>query len=327
MQAHQGSFRGGLAAAALLLLPGCNRHQSALAPFGEEAATIEVMTIVLVVGAVVVALAVAALMIWAVRLPADKLGLLQGERLILIAGGIIPAVVLLALLAYSLPAMRPRAVAPEDLSIAVTGEQFWWRVRYEPAGAAPLTDANEIRIPVGRTVRFKLMGGDVVHSFWIPGLAGKMDMIPGRENTLVVRATKPGVFRGQCTEFCGLSHALMAFDVIAMPADAFDAWLAGARSTPAGVDAAPGQALFAQHGCGGCHAIGGTDHAGTIGPDLTRMGARRSLGAGILAPTEANIASFIRHPEHHKPGVRMPAFPHMPEREALALARYLKALR
>ncbi|MBB4858344.1 cytochrome c oxidase subunit 2 [Novosphingobium chloroacetimidivorans] len=326
MRVRPGTIVKGLCGTALLFLSGCNRHQSALSPFGDDAARIQVMTVVLVAGAVVIGIAVAALMVWAVRLPANRLTLVGGERFILIAGGIVPSAVLLALLIYSLPAMRPRDVSPGDLNVAVTGEQFWWRVRYEPPGATPLTDANEIRIPVGRTVRLRLLGGDVIHSFWIPGLAGKVDMIPGRENTLVVRATRPGVFRGQCTEFCGLSHALMAFDVVAMPPEAFDAWLAGQQAAPARA-AAPGQALFAQHGCGGCHTIRGTEHAGTIGPDLTRMGARRSLGAGTLPPSEANIASFIRHPEHHKPGVRMPAFPHMPEREAMAIARYLKALR
>jgi cytochrome c oxidase subunit 2 len=326
MRVKTGKFSLGLWGAALLTLTGCNRHQSALAPFGEDAAEIQGITIVLVAGALVIATAVAALMIWAVRLPEDRLTLPGGERLILIAGGIIPAAVLVALLIYSLPAMVPRAVSASDLDVAVTGEQFWWRVRYGPPGAASVTDANEIRIPTDRTVRLRLLGGDVVHSFWIPGLAGKVDMIPGRENILVVRATKPGVFRGQCTEFCGLSHALMAFDVIAMPPDRFDDWIAGQKAALPR-SASPGLALFGQHGCGGCHTIRGTQHAGTIGPDLSRIGARRSLGAGILPPSEANIASFIRHPEHHKPGVRMPAFPHMPEREALAIAQYLKALR
>lgn len=326
MQARPGMFRGRLALAALPLLAACNRHQSALAPFGDDAAQIQVLTTVLVVGAAVIAIAVAALMIWAVRLPADRLSLIGGERLILVAGGAIPAVVLLALLAYSLPSMRPRDTSVGDLAVTVTGEQFWWRVQYQAPGTPPVTDANEIRVPTGRTVRLRLLAGDVVHSFWIPGLAGKVDMIPGRENTLVVRATKPGVFRGQCTEFCGLSHALMAFDVVAMSPDEFDAWLAQARSTSRTRETL-GLALFGQHGCGGCHAVRGTAHAGAIGPDLSRMGARRSLGAGILPPSEANIASFIRHPEHYKPGVRMPAFPHMPESEALAIARYLKALR
>jgi cytochrome c oxidase subunit 2 len=326
MRIGQCTLRGAPVAAVLFALGACNRHQSALAPFGEDAAQIQTITLVMVVGAVVIAGGVAALMIWAVRAPEGRIGLAGGERLIIIAGGIVPAVVLLALLMYSLPAMRPRAVASGDLKVTVTGEQFWWRVRYEPTGSPALVTANEIRVPVGRTVQFRLLGGDVVHSFWVPGLAGKMDMIPGRENLLAVRATKAGVFRGQCTELCGLSHALMAFDVVAMPPAAFDAWLAQQR-TPAQLSTSAGREQFAQQGCGGCHSIRGTEHAGTIGPDLSHFGQRRTLGAGTLAPTVANISSFIRHPERHKPGVRMPAFPHMTDAEARAIAQFLRELR
>ena len=183
----------------------------------------------MLVGAVIIAGAVALLMRHAIRAPEGAISHQKGMRLVLWLGGIIPTVVLMGLLAYSLPYMRPRPVAPADLQIAVDGEQFWWRVTYRPAGAPPVDSANEIRIPTGRTVAFRLTAGDVVHSFWIPGLAGKMDMIPGRTNDLIVRADKPGRYRGQCAEFCGLSHALMAFDVIAMPPAAFDAWLAGQR--------------------------------------------------------------------------------------------------
>lgn len=325
MRIGRSILRGTPALTALFALAACNRQQSALAPFGDDAAQIQTMTLVMVAGAVVIAVGVAALMVWAVRAPEGRLGLKGGERLILIGGGLIPTIVLLALLTYSLPAMRPRAVARGDLVVSVTGEQFWWRVRYEPAGAPLVVTANEIRIPVGRTVQFRLLGGDVIHSFWIPGLGGKIDMIPGRQNLLPVRATKPGVYRGQCTEFCGLSHALMAFDVVAMPPAAFDAWIAQQR-VPARAAASVGGALFGQQGCGGCHAIRGAGHAGMIGPDLSHFGARRTLGAGTLAPTEVNLASFIRHPEQHKPGVRMPAFPHLSVAEALAIAQYLRGL-
>jgi cytochrome c oxidase subunit II len=308
------------------LASACNRHQSALSPFGEEAAQIRTTTIVMVIGAIVVAAAVAGLMIWAMRAREGRIGLVGGERLILLAGGAVPAIVLIALLAYSLPTMRARPVAAGDLKVMVTGEQFWWRVRYEPNGAPPLTSANEIRVPVGRNVLFRLQGGDVIHSFWIPGLAGKTDMIPGRETLLAVRATRPGIFRGQCTEFCGLSHALMAFDVVAMPPAAFDAWLIRQRqaATPGTM---PGRALFARYGCGGCHAVAGTDQNGSIGPDLSHMGSRRTIAAGVLAPDAANIRQFIRHPERTKPGVRMPAFAHMPDADARAIAQYLQALR
>jgi cytochrome c oxidase subunit 2 len=307
---------------AVALLAGCNRHQSALVPFGEEAASTRTLTLVLLVAAVVIAAGMTLLIRHAIRARAESLDHRQGMRLVLWLGGIVPTVLLLTLLVASLPSMRPIPTGPADLTIDVTGEQFWWRVAYRPPNAAAVTSANELRLPVGRTVALKLSGGDVIHSFWVPGLAGKMDMIPGRTNTLVVRATKPGKFRGVCTEFCGLSHALMAFDVVAMEPAAFDAWLA-AEARPA----TAGNALFARYGCGGCHAIRGTAERGTIGPDLTHIGARTSLAAGILPMTTANLAGFVRHPEKTKPGVRMPAFASMPEADAVAIARYLQGLK
>ena len=307
------------------LLAGCNTHQSTLAPFGADAADIRHLFIIMLVGAIVIAGAVALLMRHAVRAPEGSIDHRRGMRIVLWLGGVIPTVVLLGLLAYSLPYMRPRPVSPADLTIAVDGEQFWWRVAYQPPGRPAIVSANEIRVPVGRTVAFKLTAGDVVHSFWIPGLAGKMDMIPGRTNTLVVRADKPGRYRGQCAEFCGLSHALMAFDVIAMPPAAFDAWLAN-EARPARPGDAAGARLFAANGCGGCHPVAGGTAPSGIGPDLTHFGARRTLAAGILPVTPANVAGFIRHPEKTKPGVRMPSFPQLSDDEALALARYLQGL-
>ncbi len=306
-------------------LASCNTHQSTLAPFGADAAEIRHLFIVMLVGAVIIAAGVALLMRHAVRAPEGALTHDKGMRLVLWLGGVIPATVLLALLAWSLPSMRPRTFGPADLQIAVEGEQFWWRVTYRPAGTPPVESANEVRIPVGRTVAFRLTAADVVHSFWIPGLAGKMDMIPGRTNTLVVRADKAGRYRGQCAEFCGLSHALMAMDVVAMEPAAFDAWLVRQRR-PASAAAGDGARAFAAYGCNACHTIRGTSASGGIGPDLTHVGGRPTLAAGILPMTTANLAAFLRHPERTKPGVRMPAFPQIPEQEALAIARYLKGL-
>ncbi len=321
-------IRASLGAAALLSLGACNQHQSALTVFGEEAATVRHLTVVMLVGAVVIAAGVAALMIAAVRAPEGRLTLSGGMRLVGWLGGVLPVVVLLGLLLYSLPAMRPLDVAKGDLRIAVEGEQFWWRVRYQPPGAAPVVTANEIRIPVGRTVQFDLTAGDVIHSFWIPGLAGKMDMIPGRTNRLVVRATKPGKFRGVCTEFCGLSHALMAFDVVAMEPAAFDTWLANERrpATP-GAATAAGARAFAANGCTGCHAIAGTPAAGLIGPDLTHIGSRTSLGAGTTPMTREALVRFIEDAPSVKPGARMPAYPQLSRQDAQAIAAYLESLK
>lgn len=281
----------------------------------------------MVLGATVIALAVAALMIVASRSPEGSIDHRQGMRLVLYAGGVLPTVVLLALLIATLPAMRPIRAAPGDLRIAVEGEQFWWRVRYLPAGQPPVDTANEIRVPVGRTVVFGLEAGDVLHSFWIPGLAGKVDMVPGRTNRLVVRATRAGRFRGQCAEFCGLSHALMAFDVVAMQPAAFDAWLATQRRPAAPAPAGDGARLFAAYGCGGCHQVRGAGQGRTIGPDLTHVGARHSLGAGIQPMTRANLVRFIREAPAVKPGARMPAYPQMNDPDAQAIAGWLEALK
>lgn len=318
------------AAACVLLLGGCNTHQSALAPFGLEARSTLTLTSVLTFGAVVIALGVALTFVLALRAPEGRLGHAGGMRLVLWLGAIVPTVVLTLLLVFALPAMRPIPSEAKDLRIHVEGEQFWWRVRYEDGGGAPLSSANEVRLPVGRTVVFELTATDVIHSFWIPGLAGKMDMIPGRTNRLVVKAEKPGTYRGVCAEFCGLSHALMAFDVIAMEPAAFDAWLASARQP---VRRAQGQraqdrgaALFSRNGCGACHTVAGTEHDARIGPDLSRFGERLTLGAGILKPTTANTAAFIRDPHAFKPGARMPAYAAMSEHDALLVAGWLKSL-
>ena len=278
----------------------------------------------MVLGAVVIALAVGALMVVAQRSREGAITHEQGMRLVLWAGGVVPTVVLLTLLIATLPAMRPIKVQPDDLRITVTGEQFWWRVRYQPAGQAAVDDSNEVRVPVGRDVELLLEAGDVLHSFWVPGLAGKVDMVPGRTNRLVVHATRAGRFRGQCAEFCGLSHALMAFEVVVMEPAAFDAWLA-ARRAPAAVGG-EGARLFAANGCGGCHSVAGVANA-TIGPDLTHLGDRPSLGAGMQRLTHANLVRFIRNAPEVKPGARMPAYPQMTTQDAATIARWLEQRR
>lgn len=308
-------------------LTACNAEQSTLHVFGAEAREVRQMALILTMSAAVIVAIMIILYLRAVRAPEGKLTHHDGMRMVLWLGAIGPTVILAALLIYALPAMRPRTSGPSDLVVRVDGEQFWWRVTYRPSGdVAQLLSANEIRIPVGRTVAFELTAQDVIHSFWIPGLAGKMDMIPGRTNRLVVKAEKVGRYRGVCAEFCGLSHALMAFDVIAMDGPDFDAWLSRSRSPSQGVTASQGAALFDAHGCGACHAIRGTAYDAKIGPDLSRFGERRTLGAGVLPPTFANMAAFIRSPQSAKPGARMPAYPQISAADAQVIALYLKGL-
>jgi cytochrome c oxidase subunit 2 len=179
-------------------------------------------------------------------------------------------------------------------------------------------------------VEFTLKSADVIHSFWLPSLGGKVDMIPGRVTRLRLMADRPGIFRGQCAEYCGGPHALMALEVVAMPAREFEEWLAWQASPaiePADASARSGAALFVASGCGACHAIRGTPAAGVIGPDLTHIGARRSVGVDTLPMTQANVKRFIVDGQHIKPGNDMPPFRIFSEEQLEALSAYLVGLR
>jgi len=200
---------------------------------------------------------------------------------------------------------RPPGATP--VTIEVTGRQWWWQVRYL-GGASEFTTANEIHIPVGQSVRLKLVGGDVIHSFWVPQLAGKMDAIPGQTNETWIEAATPGTYRGQCTEYCGLQHAHMAMLVVAESPARFRRWWAhqlAAPTFPHGA-AAVGQQDFQIH-CGGCHAVRGTQAAGALGPDLSHLKERQTLAAGTLANTAPNLTHWIADPQGIKPGSLMPA--------------------
>lgn len=319
-------LRRAAAVGCVALACGCEGVQSTFSSFGAEAESTLRITWAMVIAASLIAVGVLSLAVYAVRSTHARIDHRRGMQVILWVGAVGPTLVLTALLVYSLPTMRPLAAQPGGLRIAVEGEQFWWRVRYQSSSAETVETANEVRLPVGRTVTFELSSSDVIHSFWVPGLAGKMDMIPGRTNELVVRATRAGVFRGVCTEFCGLSHARMAFDVIAMDPGAFNAWLAELARPAPDVNAS-GQRLFADYGCGGCHVVRGHSAGTPIGPDLTHLGSRRSVGAGTLPMTAEAISTFIRDPSASKPGVLMPSFAEMPVEDANAIATYLAELR
>jgi len=282
-------------------------------------------------GAVVVWIGVAALTLYAVR--ARKFGNEARQAAMLIIGGgvVVPTVVLAALLVYGLAMLPPLlARAPEgSLKIAVTGEQWWWRVRYQPEEEGEVVLANEIRLPVGEPVEFLLDSPDVIHSFWIPPLGGKMDMIPGRQTRLALFPTRTGVFRGVCAEYCGASHALMAFSVVVMEKAAFEEWLARQRqpaAEPTEPAAREGRELFLVNGCSACHTIRGTGADGVVGPDLTHVGSRLSLGAGILPNDPATFAKWIARTHELKPAVTMPHFGMLPPDELHALAAYLESL-
>ena len=247
-------------------------------------------------------------------------------------GGVgLPVVVLSSLLMYSFLLVRePVPTAGDGLRIEVTGKQWWWEVLYFPPGAdEPVVSANEVRLPAGQPVEVLLRSTDVIHSFWIPNLAGKTDMIPGRVNRMVLQAEAPGVFRGQCAEYCGGPHALMAFYAVVMAPGEFELWLeheARPARSPEGEFLAEGKELFLASGCGACHTVRGTPADGQFGPDLTHVGGRLSLGAGILPNNVGTIAGWIADTQHIKPDNLMPSFNIFSGAELRALAGYLESL-
>jgi cytochrome c oxidase subunit 2 len=196
------------------------------------------------------------------------------------------------------------------LTLRLTASQWWWQVQYEDdQPSRVLTTANEIHIPVGEPVTIKLEATDVIHSFWVPELSGKEDLIPGRQNVITIEATAPGRYHGQCAEFCGLQHAHMALLVIAVPRPAFDAWreaqLAPAVE-PQDAEARLGRDVFLSQPCMMCHRIRGTTAGGRVAPELTHLGSRETLAAGTLPLTRGSLAAWIADPQAVKPGSNMP---------------------
>jgi cytochrome c oxidase subunit 2 len=218
----------------------------------------------------------------------------------------------------------------QALQIRVTGHQWWWEVQYRDSIAHNwVTTANEIHVPVGRPVVFELRSTDVIHSFWPPSLSQKRDLIPGNVNSLWFQADSPGVYRGQCLEFCGLQHAKMGFLVIADPPAEFAIWLEGQRDTaltPTDSVALRGQEVFLASTCPMCHAISGTPAGSRIGPDLTHLASRRTIASGTLPNTRGNLAGWILNPQTIKPGTRMPPNQFDPD-DLHALLSYLETLK
>ncbi|MER2534059.1 MAG: cytochrome c oxidase subunit II [Rhizobiaceae bacterium] len=305
--------------------------QSALDPAGEEASQVATLFWVMTVGGLAIWAFVVGFSLYASRWKRAPVSEASAGKVILLAGVVFPVTVLTALLSYALwlmPSLRPFGGAEQaGLRIEVVGNQFWWRVVYHAADGSAVVSANEIRMPVGERVEFSLASADMIHSFWIPSLGGKMDLIPGRTNRLSLLATKAGTYRGQCAEFCGVSHASMAFPVVVMEPAAFDAWLDARRApSPAAETGDPGQALFMREGCGNCHSVAGTPAAGTSGPDLSHVGSRLTIGAGLLRNDTDTLARFVAHATALKPGSQMPAYLGLPVEERAALAAWLKEL-
>ncbi len=296
-------------------------------PAGPYAGSIATLSWVLIAMAVAV-LGVVLAALWIALFGGASLKARLGGPTMVWAGGIVfPVVVLSALLIYGLSLTRnlTEPVPADAMRVRITGEMWWWRVAYlDGKGQPVMLDANELHIPAGRPVLVELESNDVIHSFWVPRLSGKLDMVPGRRNVLPIQADKPGVFAGQCAEYCGGPHALMGFVVVAHTPSEFDAWLAS-RRTPRPTIAMAGEALFRSTGCAACHRIAGTDANGYAGPDLTHVGSRRSLGAGILPNNRGTMMGWIGDSQSIKPGNRMPPYKMLSAQELQTLAAYLEA--
>lgn len=251
----------------------------------------------------------------------DRSDVPWGERFIIVAGVFLPFLILAGTYLFSLREMDRLSTDAEgsSLTIEIVGHDWWWEARY-PNGAVT---ANEIHIPVGEPVKVELTTVDVIHSFWVPRLQVKTDQVPGTVNQTWLQADSPGVYRGQCAEFCGLQHANMVFYIVAEPPDEFDEWVAH-EAEPARVTGLEGEDIFLDSSCAGCHTVRGTDADGELGPDLTHVSSRDTL-AGIIDNDRGNLMDFVRDPHDVKPGITMPAT-ELSEDELEAVVDYLLEL-
>lgn len=314
-------------------LGGCawNTPQTTLVARSDFARAIHDVYLIIAWAAVAIAAIVFAVLFWVVLRYRERAGgpsprQTRGHALLEIAWTIAPALVLLALAIPTIQVIfRTQGPAPPGaLDVTVRACQWWWEFRYPSLG---IVTANELHVPAGRPVALKLEGWDVIHSFWIPQLGGKRDVIPGRVNRLSFTADAPGEYLGQCAEFCGTSHANMRKRVIVETSEGFERWVTAQRAPatePSGL-AADGRGIYVRSACVGCHAITGLSW-GKLGPDLTHFGSRRTLAAGMFPATVENVAAWLEDPPALKPGVKMPALG-LTREQALAVATYLVSLK
>ena len=309
----------------------CSGPQSALAPAGADAADMAQLFfwMTAIFGVIWIAVIVLAMLLPRLHGLATDSG---GKWLIIGGGVILPLVVLSVLLVVGLASLRSTLRPGSDpLSLDIVGSQWFWRVRYHSASGRPVDAANEIRLPAGRRIEARVASTDVIHSFWIPAIAGKIDMIPGRINRVHLEPTRVGMYRGACAEFCGTSHARMNLVVIVMNSAEFDRWLEGEAR---GYDAAAasdavrrGQAAFFERGCNTCHTVRGTTALGVLGPDLTHLATRQSIAAGLLPMRADYLRHWIRNTVRVKPEARMPPFDALPDATLDDLVAFLEHLR
>lgn len=306
-----------------IAIAGCSSDHHVLSPAGPAARRVSLLGWGLIITATVVTILVFAILV-AALLPGERTLLRRiSDRGYLVGLGIVmPMVILLTVSGVTVAATNatPRE---GDLVIEVVGHQYWWEVRYP--GSRAIT-ANEIHIPAGRRVRLELRSDDVIHSFWVPSLAPKIDMIPGQTNHLVLEADEPGTYRGQCAEFCGAQHARMAMQVIADTPNRYEAWVreqAAPAQKAQGVD--DGRQTFLNQSCAGCHTVRGTEADGEVGPDLTHLASRRTLAALTIPNDREHLTDWVRDPQDIKDGAIMPTSVLSPS-QLEAVVDYLETL-
>jgi cytochrome c oxidase subunit 2 len=324
---------------ALLVGGACSPYQSVQNPAGPQAGRIYSLWVFLLVVAGVVFLVVVGTALFALRRagrrsePTPQDDITHRRQTQTVAAAVaVTAVILFVFFVYSLTTGRALASLPAKsaLTIEVTGRQWWWDVQYvDTVPSRRLVTANEIHVPVGVPVQIIATAHDVIHSFWVPNLHGKKDLIPGHTTAMWFQADTAGLYRGQCAEFCGLQHAKMAMWVVAEPREQYERWYAGQLQTPSDPTdslARAGQDVFVSKTCAMCHTVGGTLAGSRVGPDLTHVAGRRSIAAGSLSNTPANLATWIKNPQAVKPGSRMPAS-NLSESELNAVVAYLETLK
>lgn len=318
------------------LLAACSADlpQNTLAPAGENARIIADLFAWIFWWALGVFVVVEALLVYTViRFRQRSVQVMppqiHGHTRLEIAWTIAPVLVLASIAVPTVQALGQLSEPPSSnrLDVQVIAHQWWWEFHYPELG---VVTANEMHVPVGTVVNTRLNSADVLHSFWIPRLAGKLDIIPGRTNTMWFNANEPGIYLGQCAELCGLSHALMKFRVIAQPKEEFEGWVRDQKTAPPAPTgpAAGGAQVFVapQKLCVTCHTVAGTEAKAEVGPNLTHVGSRTTIAAGVLDNTPENLARWLRDPAAVKPGSKMPRLP-LTEQDISALVAYLGSLR
>ena len=304
-----------------------------LIPASQQARDIDLLFQVVLAISILIFLLVSGLILYCVfrfrrrsedTIPTQNFGNLKLE----ITWTVIPFLIVTAMFFFSVWTMH--AVDPPPLDrqpdITIVAHQWWWEVHYPKTG---VITANEIHIPTGKNLLFRITSADVVHDFWVPRLARKIDAIPNRMNFAWISAEKPGLYLGSCAEYCGVEHAWMRIRVSAQPPEAFEEWQQSQLAIPAeptSGEAAQGYALFMKLPCSNCHRIAGTPAQADIGPDLSHLGSRQTLAAGVLDNTRGNLEAWIADPQKLKPGCNMPNL-QLKAHELLALTAYLKELK